>query len=173
MARVERVDTQGFLTFISMPLLTELVSIKDGFSYKHGAPNGAVPKSNSSENSAGPNPAGSSWVPIAPSCRTHRGGQPLQSEAHNAKNAPGSAICGVLPNRPAPTGRVTSCTQATTQNMPTPPKRQPLLGGVGMFWVVACVQEVTLPVGAGRFGRTPHIALSGAFLALRASDCNG
>src|ERR1035437_1693840 len=30
-----------------------------------------------------------------------------------------------------------------------------------------------LPVGAGRFGRTPHIALSGAVLALRASDCNG
>jgi hypothetical protein len=69
MARVERVDTQGFLTFISLPLLTELVSIKDGFSYKHGAPNGAVPKSNSSENSAGPNPAGSSWVPILPSSR--------------------------------------------------------------------------------------------------------
>ena len=33
--------------------------------------------------------------------------------------------------------------------------------------------QSTLPVGAGRFGRTPHIALSGAFLALRASDCNG
>ncbi len=32
----------GFVTFISMPLLTELISIKDGFSYKHGAPNGAV-----------------------------------------------------------------------------------------------------------------------------------
>ena len=31
----------------------------------------------------------------------------------------------------------------------------------------------TPPVGAGRFRRTPHIALSGAFLALRASDCNG
>jgi hypothetical protein len=31
----------------------------------------------------------------------------------------------------------------------------------------------TLPVGAGRLGRTPHIALSGAFLALRAPDCNG
>ena len=30
-----------------------------------------------------------------------------------------------------------------------------------------------LPVGAGRFGRTPHIALSGTFLALRASECNG
>src|ERR1017187_8761994 len=33
--------------------------------------------------------------------------------------------------------------------------------------------QSTLPVGAGRSGRTPHIALSGAFLALRASDCNG
>src|ERR1035441_5793469 len=31
----------------------------------------------------------------------------------------------------------------------------------------------TLPVAVGRLGRTPHIALSGAFLALRASDCNG
>src|ERR1035438_2358619 len=33
--------------------------------------------------------------------------------------------------------------------------------------------QSTLPVGAGRLGRTPHIVLSGAFLALRASDCNG
>jgi hypothetical protein len=33
--------------------------------------------------------------------------------------------------------------------------------------------QSTLPVGAGRFGTTPHIALSGAFLALRASGCNG
>ena len=31
----------------------------------------------------------------------------------------------------------------------------------------------TLPVGATRFGRTPQIALSGAFLVLRASDCIG
>ena len=37
MVRVERVATRRFVTFISMPLLTELVSIKDGFSYKHGA----------------------------------------------------------------------------------------------------------------------------------------
>ena len=29
----------------------------------------------------------------------------------------------------------------------------------------------TLPVVADRFRRTPHIALSGAFLGLRASDC--
>src|ERR1019366_771207 len=33
--------------------------------------------------------------------------------------------------------------------------------------------QSTLPVVAGRFGRTPHIVLSGAFWALRASDCNG
>jgi hypothetical protein len=37
---------------------------------------------------------------------THRRGQPLQSEARNAKNVPESAICGVLPDRPAPTGSV-------------------------------------------------------------------
>src|ERR1035437_2991137 len=37
---------------------------------------------------------------------THRRGQPLQSEARSAKNAPESAICGVLPYRPAPTGSV-------------------------------------------------------------------
>ena len=42
MARVDCVAKQGFVAFISMPLLTELVSIKEGFSYKHGAPNGAV-----------------------------------------------------------------------------------------------------------------------------------
>src|ERR1017187_9104001 len=68
---------------------------------------------------------------------THRRGQPLQSEARNAKNAPESAICGVLPIRPAPTGSVlwlvpisSSRTQATTPNVPTPPKRQPLLGQI-------------------------------------------
>ena len=33
--------------------------------------------------------------------------------------------------------------------------------------------QATLSVVADRFRRTPHIALSGAFLALRASDCNG
>jgi hypothetical protein len=43
MDRVERTATQGFVASISMPLLTELVSIKDGFGYKHGAPDGAVP----------------------------------------------------------------------------------------------------------------------------------
>ena len=30
------------VVFISMPLLTELVSSKAGFNYRHGAPNGAV-----------------------------------------------------------------------------------------------------------------------------------
>ena len=56
--------------------------------------------------SLGRNPAGSSWVPSRRPPGTHRGGQPLQSGARNAKNAPASTICGVLPNRPAPTGRV-------------------------------------------------------------------
>src|ERR1035441_9470504 len=42
------------------------------------------------------------------------------------------------------------------------------------FWDLEIgTSQSILPVGAGRFGRTPHIALSGAFLALRASDCNG
>src|ERR1039457_4680421 len=35
---------------------------------------------------------------------THRRGQPLQSEARNAKNAPESAICGVLRKRSTATG---------------------------------------------------------------------
>ena len=33
--------------------------------------------------------------------------------------------------------------------------------------------QSTLPVVVDRLRRTPHIALSGAFLALRASECNG
>jgi hypothetical protein len=36
----------------------------------------------------------------------HRRGQPLQSEAPNAKTAPESAICGVLRKRLTPTGSV-------------------------------------------------------------------
>jgi hypothetical protein len=28
--------------FISMPLLTDLISINDGYGYRHGAPDGAV-----------------------------------------------------------------------------------------------------------------------------------
>ena len=42
MARVEGVTAPRFAMFISMPLLTELVSINDGYGYRHGAPNGAV-----------------------------------------------------------------------------------------------------------------------------------
>ena len=43
----------------------------------------------------------------SPRCpEAHRRGQPLQSEARGAKNAPESAICGVLPNGPARTGSV-------------------------------------------------------------------
>jgi hypothetical protein len=38
--------------------------------------------------------------------KAQRRGQPLHSQARNAKNAPESAICGVLPNRPTPTGSV-------------------------------------------------------------------
>ena len=34
-------------------------------------------------------------------------------------------------------------------------------------------RQTILPVGAGRSRTTPHIVLSGAFLALPASDCNG
>jgi hypothetical protein len=43
-------------------------------------------------------------LPGSQSRETHQRGQPLQSEARNAKNAPESAICGVLPNRLATTG---------------------------------------------------------------------
>ena len=42
MVQVECVATKGYVAFISMPLPTELVSIEDGFCYKHGAPKGAV-----------------------------------------------------------------------------------------------------------------------------------
>ena len=51
------------------------------------------------------------------------------------------------------------------------------MGGVGTFGVVACVQEVAVTPGElladADLMRAPHIALSGAFLALRAPDCNG
>jgi hypothetical protein len=56
MVRVEGVATQEFTALVSMPLLTELVSAKDGFCYRHGAPNGAVPKPNSAESSEEPIP---------------------------------------------------------------------------------------------------------------------
>jgi hypothetical protein len=35
--------------FLSMPLLTELGRSKDGLRYRHGAPNGAFPKPESTE----------------------------------------------------------------------------------------------------------------------------
>src|ERR1039458_8809708 len=49
---------------------------------------------------------------------------------------------------------------------------RPTLRGAFLGLEIGTSQS-TLPVVAGRFGRTPHIALSGAFWALRASDCNG
>ena len=45
-------------------------------------------------------------LPGSRSRETHRRGQPLQSEARNAKTAPESAICGALRKQPAPTGSV-------------------------------------------------------------------
>ena len=45
MFRVKCMATTVFVGFISMPFLTELVSSEDGFCYRHGAPNGAVPPS--------------------------------------------------------------------------------------------------------------------------------
>ena len=41
MFQVECVAETMPVAFISMPLLTELVSMEDGFCYKRGAPNGA------------------------------------------------------------------------------------------------------------------------------------
>jgi hypothetical protein len=43
MLSVKCVVTAESVAFISMPLLTELVSSEDGFCYRHGAPDGAVP----------------------------------------------------------------------------------------------------------------------------------
>jgi hypothetical protein len=45
MFRAKCAATAVFVAFISMPLLTELVLSEDGFGYRHGAPNGAVPRS--------------------------------------------------------------------------------------------------------------------------------
>ena len=42
MFRVECVATTVWVALISMPLLTELVSMADGICYRHDAPNGAV-----------------------------------------------------------------------------------------------------------------------------------
>jgi len=44
MVGVQCLPTTTFVAFVSMPLLTELDSAVDGFCYRHGAPNGAVPK---------------------------------------------------------------------------------------------------------------------------------
>src|ERR1017187_10477909 len=49
---------------------------------------------------------------------------------------------------------------------------EPTLRGALLGLEIGTSQS-TLSVGAGRFGRTPHIALSEGFLALHASDCNG
>jgi hypothetical protein len=49
---------------------------------------------------------------------------------------------------------------------------RPTLGGALLGLEIGTSQG-TLPVGAGRFGGTPHIAPSGAVLALHASDYNG
>src|ERR1035437_4119256 len=49
---------------------------------------------------------------------------------------------------------------------------RPPLRGAFLGLEIGTSQSI-LPVVVGRFRRTPHIALSGAFLALRASDCNG
>jgi len=49
---------------------------------------------------------------------------------------------------------------------------QPCLRGALLGLEIGTSQG-TLSIGAGRFGRAPHIVLSGAFLALRAPDCNG
>ena len=44
MCGVQRVATTVLAAFVSMPLLTELAPGKNGFCYKHGAPNGTVPR---------------------------------------------------------------------------------------------------------------------------------
>ena len=49
---------------------------------------------------------------------------------------------------------------------------QPCLRGALLGLEIGTSQG-TLSIGAGRFGRAPRIVLSGAFLALRAPDCNG
>src|ERR1035437_2839842 len=49
---------------------------------------------------------------------------------------------------------------------------RPALRGVLLGKEIGASQGI-LPVGAGRFGRPPHIVLSGAVLALRAPDHNG
>ncbi len=43
MCVVQSATTTVFVAFMSMPLLTELVSSEDDFCYRHDAPNEAVP----------------------------------------------------------------------------------------------------------------------------------
>jgi hypothetical protein len=45
MVVVQCVTGKAFVPLITMPLLTELVSGENGFCYRHGAPNGALPPS--------------------------------------------------------------------------------------------------------------------------------
>jgi len=51
MSRVERVATTGLVALVFMPLLTELGSTENGVGYRHGAPNGAVRRPDSIDNS--------------------------------------------------------------------------------------------------------------------------
>jgi hypothetical protein len=59
-----------------------------------------------------------------------------------------------------------------TARIPFSGLARPTLRGALLGLEIRTSQD-TLPVGVCRFARTLHIALSGAFLALRASDCNG
>jgi hypothetical protein len=94
-------------------------------------------------------------------------------------------VCLPLQNQTFPPQTNSSATQDTLSNqnasaalhslltpfglcrLPWPTLRGALLG------LEIGTSQGTLPVVAGRFGGTPHIALSEAFLALGAPDCNG
>jgi len=72
-----------------------------------------------------------------------RRGQPLQSEARNAKNAPESAICRVLPNRLAPTG-------SRTWRVPISiPRSAPRQKGILVFLARDASQRVLCYANAG------------------------
>jgi hypothetical protein len=49
---------------------------------------------------------------------------------------------------------------------------QPILRGALLGLEIGTSRAI-IPVGVGRFRRTPHIVISGGFLPLRAPDCNG
>ena len=100
---VQRVATIVGEAFIPMPLLTELGSNEDGFHYRPGAPNGAVPKPGpppSTENSEEPirdlSPTGC-W-PFAPAPKLP---PPTASTAFSPASNPSSATY-VLPSPPPP-----------------------------------------------------------------------